>query len=231
MLVNARGGGAATNALILAGAWLLFVVVLPSAINAVAAALYPVPSRVEHIQAIREASEGETSERSRLMAAFYEDHPELAKGPLARRDEFTLTKERLNKRMEEMLRPVTERFDAQLARQQQVVNWFRFLTPALLAQESLYDIAGTGQARHRHFTAQVDEFHAAWKSYFNPRIARRELVSCDDFTRFPRYSFREETAGSVVRRAAVPLPGMGLLAALIGFTGMAAYRRFRVGEQ
>lgn len=209
-------------------AWLLLVVVLPSAINAVASTLYPVPSRVEYIQAMREASETESAERNRLMAAFYEDHPELARGSLTRRDEFTLTKEQLNQRMETLLRPVAERFDAQLARQQRFVNWFRFLTPALLAQEAFNDIAGTGQARHQHFFAQVDAFHAAWKEFFFPRIARRELVSCGDFALIPRYEFREEQISDVARRLTAPLLGIGLLTSLIGVASLAGYRRYRI---
>jgi ABC-2 type transport system permease protein len=95
-------------------AWLLFVVLLPSSINAVASTLYPVPSRVEYIQSLREASEGEVAERSRLMAAFYEDHPEFVKGSVSRLDDFTLTKEKLNERMAARLRPVTERFGRQI---------------------------------------------------------------------------------------------------------------------
>ncbi|HKQ79099.1 MAG TPA: DUF3526 domain-containing protein [Blastocatellia bacterium] len=227
-LVNARASSAATNALILAGAWLLFVVLLPSSINAIASAIYPVPSRVEYIQSLREASDGEVAERSKLMAAFYEDHPELAKGTVSRRDEFTLTKEKLNERMAARIRPVTERFERQIENQQRVIGWFRFLTPALLMQESLNDIAGTGQGRYRHFSAQVDRFHQNWKDFFNPFIARRELVACDDFARFPAYNYREEAIESLASRLVIPFFGMATLAALIGSISFFFYLRFRV---
>ncbi len=225
-LVNARGKSAAANALIVAGAWLLLVLLLPSSINMVAATLYPVPSRVEYIQAMREASEGEVAARSQIMAAFYEDHPELAKGSFTRRDEFTLTKERLNQRTEEMLRPVAARFEQQLARQQRVINGFRFLTPALLMQETLYDVAGTGQARYRQFMTEVDEFHRAWKAFFNPRIARRELVSCEEFPQIPSYRFREEPLGGVASRVSLPLLSLATMTAIVGMAGVAAYKRY-----
>jgi hypothetical protein len=116
-LNNVHGNGATPLPTFLrpvAVAWLLFVVLLPSSINAVASTLYPVPSRVEYIQSLREASEGEVAERSRLMAAFYEDHPEFVKGSVSRLDDFTLTKEKLNERMAARLRPVTERFGRQI---------------------------------------------------------------------------------------------------------------------
>jgi hypothetical protein len=98
---------------------------------------------------LREAAASEAAERSKLLSAFYEDHPELAQGKLTRRDEFTLTKERLNQRAEALLRPLAEQFAAQLERQQAFVNRFRFLSPALLMQEMLSDVAGAGQARLR----------------------------------------------------------------------------------
>lgn len=229
VLVNARGKSAANNAMALATAWLLFVVLLPSAINVVATSLYPVPSRVEYIQAMRETSQGEVAERSKLMAAFYEDHPELAKGSaVPRREEFALTREMLNKRMEERLRPLAIRFDSQLASQQSFVNLFRFLSPAILMQQALYDVAGTGTARYRHFMATVDEHHRAWKQYFNPRTARRQLVSTAEFDQIPRYRYWEESAGEVSRRLIAPLMALLAAAIIFGWTGIRSYRNHRI---
>lgn len=229
VMVNARGRSAATNAMILAAFWLVFVVLLPSAINVVATTAYPVPSRVEYIQAMREASEGEVAARSKLMAAFYEDHPELASSnKMARREEFAITKEMLNKRMEEQLRPLMNRFDEQLAKQQAFVDGFRFLSPAILMQGALYDIAGTGRERYKHFMLNVDGFHREWKDFFNPRIARRELISHRDFDRFPRYTYREEAISDVIRRVSTPLLSIFVPALLIGFLSLRAYRNYRV---
>lgn len=227
-LVNARGQRGATNALILAGAWLGFVVLLPSALNALATTLYPVPSRVEYIQALREASESEAAERNKLMAAFYEDHPELSKDKVTRRDEFTLTKERLNQRMENLLQPLTVRFDAQLARQQQFINRFRFLSPALLMQEALTEIAGTGQARYRQFMVQADAYHQAWRASFYPRIARRELVSVNAFGQLPRFRFAEEDLAAVVQRLWLPGLGLIILALIVCLAATASYRRIQL---
>ena len=62
LLVNAFGRASATNAVILAGAWLALALIVPSVTALVAATLYPVPSRVEMIQAVRVAAQ-EASER------------------------------------------------------------------------------------------------------------------------------------------------------------------------
>jgi len=53
VLVNAMGRGSSTNALTLAGLWLVFVLLIPSLLNVGTKAAHPVPSRVEMIQAMR----------------------------------------------------------------------------------------------------------------------------------------------------------------------------------
>jgi ABC-2 type transport system permease protein len=227
-LVNARGKSAAANALLLAGVWLLCVVLLPSGINALASLLYPAPSRVAYVQALREAAASEAGERSKLLSAFYEDHPELAQGKLTRRDEFTLTKERLNQRTETLLRPLNEQFAAQLQRQQAFVNRFRFLSPTLLMQQMLSDVAGTGQARYDDFLRQVDDYHQAWRATLNPLVARREILPVAAFDNLPRYQYCEEATDKIVRRLLAPIVSLGALTLLLSFVGLAAYGRFCV---
>lgn len=97
-------------------------------------------------------------------------------------------------------------------------------------QESLNDIAGAGQPRYRHFTEQVDVFHREWKNFFNPLMARRELVACNDFNLFPTYAFREEPINRVVSRLTLTFLGMGGLTALVGISGFVLYRRFQITQ-
>jgi ABC-2 type transport system permease protein len=54
--VASFGRGSSTNAMVLAGLWLVLVILLPALFNLAATTLYPVPSRVEMIQAMRDAS-------------------------------------------------------------------------------------------------------------------------------------------------------------------------------
>ncbi len=115
--VNAMGRGSATNAMMLAGAWLLFVIVIPSVLNVAIKAAYPVPSRVELIQAIRVAGDESTRQGSKLLARYLEDHPELAppsNGPGGPPDFGTLLVA-VNEATERKVQPVLAEFDAQLA--------------------------------------------------------------------------------------------------------------------
>ena len=53
---------------------------LPSLFNLLSTTVFPVPSRVEMIQAVRVASDEANAAGSTLLARYYEDHPELATG-------------------------------------------------------------------------------------------------------------------------------------------------------
>jgi ABC-2 type transport system permease protein len=78
VLANAFGRNSAATALVLAVAWLLFLFIVPSTVNFVATALYPVPPRIEFINAARAAEDGARGRRKELVAAFLSEHPELA---------------------------------------------------------------------------------------------------------------------------------------------------------
>lgn len=223
VFVGSLGRGSATNAMTLAGVWLGLVLIVPASLNLVAAVLYPVPSRVEMVQAVREASDAATAEGSRLLAKYYEDHPELAadSSEQAMRD-FNLLRVAVNDDVERRVAPELERFDAQLDRQRRLVARLRFLSPAILVQEAMSDLAGTGAARHRHFLGLVDEYHRAWRAFIVPRIFQRASILEHDT--LPRFSFREESEGSVVARVVM---NIGALVLPLFVLAVVAFRRLR----
>jgi ABC-2 type transport system permease protein len=114
--------------------------------------------------------------------------------------------------------------------QQSLLDRFRFLSPAVVAQSALNDIAGTGAARYRHFLGLVDAFQQSWRAHFTPRIVQKAQLAADDYDRFPAFTFREEPAGAVARRATVGLIGLLVPALLIGWLGLRALRRYSVAQ-
>jgi ABC-2 type transport system permease protein len=227
--INALGRGSAANAIALVAAWLALVVIIPSLVHIAVTSLHPVPSRVELIQAMREASRAASALGSKALSKYYEDHPELVP---AEKDsapaDFMVTNQAVQESLDRSIAPVLERYDAQLAKQQAMVDRLRFLSPAIVAQEALNDIAGTGLARHKHFLGQVDEYHGAWQAFFVPKIMRRELLKGSDFAVIPEFHFREESMGDVVPRAVVGIAGLAAPALVVGLIGFAALRRYSV---
>ncbi len=225
--IHALGGSSSTNAVALAGLWLTFVLLIPSLLNVAVKYLHPVPSRVELIQAMRDASSEASSKGSRLLSQYFEDHPELS-GTKTDADEFGAIVVAAQDEVERRIQPVLEHFDEQLGRQQALIDRYRFLSPAIVAQSSLFDIAGTSIHRYKHFLALADEFHRAWRAYFVPRIMKGEKIAPADVDQFPRFHFREESQSDVVGRAAVGLAGLVIPSAALGAIALWALRRFPI---
>ena len=217
--VNSLRRSSAWNATVLVGAWLVLVVVLPAAINIAAGLLHPLPSRVQMVTAQREASNEAVNQRSELLARYLEDHPEMAEGVVA--DEPGMgalawaATDAVNRRLEE----VTAEHDARRAEQIALVRRYRFLSPALLAQEVLIDAAGTGDARFAAFQSQVRAFAERWRDFFVPAILASEQMDASVLSDVPQFRLADEAAGDVVRRAGVPL---AVLIGLLGLVGAGA---------
>ena len=187
--------------------------------------LYPVPSRVEMIQAMREASDAANQQGSKLLSRYYEDHPELAVGGADQAmNDFNVIRVAVNAEVEGRVRPVLERYEQQLAGQQRMVARLRVLSPAILMQDALNDISGTGTVRHRHFMDQVSDYHARWRAHFVPLIFRKALV--ERYDTLPAFSYAEENLGTAAQRIGASIAlllGAAVLLAAIGFIQL---RRF-----
>lgn len=225
--INALGRGSATNALALAGVWFLLVAIVPAAAALLVRVAYPVPSRVELIQAVREASDQAKADGPKLSARFLEAHPELARGQ-AEAKEFAVQSLAVQDAAEAGVADVLRRFETQLNHQQAVVDQLRFVSPAIATLETLQDVAGTGSARYTHFATQVDDFQERWRAEFRPRILRGEPIRSGDLERLPAFSFREEPFQAVASRALTGLTGLVLPALVVGTFGLAALRRYPV---
>jgi ABC-2 type transport system permease protein len=227
--VSSLGKSSALNATILASLWLCFVVLLPSLLSLAVNVLFPVPSRVEMVQALRVASDEANAEGSKLLARYYEDHPELAAGDAEQAmADFNLVRVAVADAVEQRARPVVNRYEQQIASQQNLVARLRFLSPAIVMQEALNDVAGTGVARHRHFMTQVDAYHGQWRGYFVPLIFQKARLASLDST--PRFTYQEETISGVVQRVVLALLGLGVPTLIVGLLGIKRLRRFPVVE-
>ncbi|HYZ85862.1 MAG TPA: DUF3526 domain-containing protein, partial [Bryobacteraceae bacterium] len=199
--VNALGRSSATNALALSGLWLAFVLLIPALLNVSVKTLHPVPSRVEMIQAMRRASDEVTAERSKLMAQFLEDHPELA--PAANADtnaQYAIRVVSMTEELERRIQPVLTSFDDQISRQQQLVDRYRFISPAVLTQAALYDLAGTGVGRYKHFLKLAGEYHQQWQAHIQPKMVQTVKLTTANIDELPRWEWREESTASVLGR-------------------------------
>ncbi len=221
------GWSSAASAVVLAGTWLALTVLVPSAAQLALDSLYPVPSRVEMIQAMREASDAANADGAALLGRYYQDHPELATDGSPAAD-FNVTRLAVDARIEESVAPVLARFERQLAAQRALAGRVRLLSPAILAQDALVDLAGTGAPRHEWFVAQVRRFHRQWRQFFFPRVAARTPLV--DYAAVPRFTFAEEPAQARGRRVLVAVAIVGVHTLLALAAAVAASRRLELAS-
>ena len=224
--VNALGRGSSTNAVALAGMWLVFVLLVPALLNVAVKAVHPVPSRVEMIQAMREAGDDVTRTRSKLLAKYLEDHPELVPATKDSAQEFAVRSVAIMEEMERRVQPVLARFETQLAQQQDLVDHYRFLSPAVLMQSALYDLAGTNVFRYKHFAQLTQEFHREWSDHFSPLVARSVKLTPASIDAMPKFAYREEAFPDVLARVGISLAGLLGLAAIAAFAAIRGMRNY-----
>jgi hypothetical protein len=78
------------------------------------------------------------------------------------------------------VKPVVSEYDAALEEQQRWVNQWRVLSPAVLMQNSLNELAGTSTGHYQYFRKQLLVFSEAWRSYFTPRMFKNERMQPED---------------------------------------------------
>lgn len=228
--VNGIGKSAASNAMILIVCWLALLVLVPIAANLLATTLYAVPSRAEFINANREIPIAvEEIDDAQLRAQFFKDHPEFpAGGAYSDWGRTAIVNVAKQEEVARRFRAIRQRFDEQLSKQQSLLSACSFLSPAILAQAALYDIAGSGTARYRHYLSQADAYNREWKAHFWPAMFTGKNFSPADYDRIPRFRRQEERLSDVARRAAAPMLALLAMTSVIVTLGIRAYRRYPI---
>lgn len=228
LAVNGAGMHSSANAVVLLGVWLAIVVVIPAATNAAVSTLHPSPSRVELTTSLRRATNEANEQGSALLQRYYLDHPEMMGGGTADMNNFAARSVAVQEAVEKSMAPTLDAFEQRLLAQQQLADRYRFFSPALVMQGALFDLSGTSVYRYRHYQAQVDAFHQAWRAWFFPRIFAGASMQVPDFDLLPRFAFAEESVHGVAARTAPALLGLLVPTAALGWLGLRGLRPARL---
>ena len=226
LIVNARGWSAATNALALAGIWLMFAVVGPATINLLIAVVYPMPSRVEAAVQARAATQEATVEGSRELGQFLQDHPTSANVGRDGMRRFAALQAARDRQVADRLEAVDQAFDAQLDRQQRLASWLSVLSPTMVAQQVLLETAGTGTSRFVHFEAAAREFQREWKRYFEPRVLDAATLSASELSGAPTFAYTEPPVSRMMRAVLPAIAAMTVVGAALWLVGFRLYRGY-----
>jgi len=188
--VNSAGRNTGFNAAVLVGVWLVLGLVLPTVLNVAVTAAHPMPSRIDLIAETREASDNVKREGEKKMSAYYGDHPELLpKGKPVNYKDFAIGSVRATLAVEAAIRPLEDQFEVQSRNQQTLISTYRFLSPMVFVQQSLNDIAGTGDEQFRAFQTDATRQHNTYRGFFAGKIFRQESFTAADYGKIPAFRY------------------------------------------
>jgi ABC-2 type transport system permease protein len=104
--------------------------------------------------------------------------------------------------------PVLKELRDKLRQRQALISTLRFISPALVVQLALEDVAGSGMNRHHIFQDQVDAYHERFRAFFKTPVQTGVSLRSEDLDALPQFSFEEEPLSSMAARVAA---GVGFL--------------------
>jgi ABC-2 type transport system permease protein len=213
--------GQATLALV--ATWLVMAVIAPAVLHATAVTWYPVPSRADLEEAVKEAQQETWSQpREEVLAAFFDEHRDIDPASVGSLEQFMIFQMRVVLEGEARVQDLEARYARDRTAQAGFLRVARFLSPTLMLQHAFEEAVGAGAGRRARFTAQLSEYVAAWRAYFIPKIYYRVPIRNLDDT--PRFQFVEEGASEIVRAVA---PDVALLVLASGVCLAMARRSYR----
>jgi len=214
-LVISYGKTSAYNAAVLVVAWLSFVIIAPALFNTAIVTANTAPSRIEYVDILRDNSDAVDKSSSKVMAQFFQDHPELAKKTNTDKAINDITTSYSTKKiakitaLEKTMQPYDDAFQAVLMAQQHRADQFSFLSPATIVQGALFDLSGNGLTRHQNFIEQVVSHHKTLRYFYQQRILlanqRGDFAPCDgciarvtlaDLTQIPKFNYQENKSNA-----------------------------------
>jgi ABC-2 type transport system permease protein len=204
--VNSRGGTSAGNALLLVGVWLVVVVVVPGLVHIAVDTLYPPPSSIEAMHDARE----DAGEVERALSGLEGTHNV---DPNTR--DFAQKRVAMQDALMARTKPGISALRETLNERQAMVDWLRFLSPAIVVQLALEDVAGSGAVRHQRFDDQLDAFHTRYRAFFSARIRSGAQFTAADLAARPQMTFEEESVGALAGRMGGGVAGLALLTLLL----------------
>jgi len=201
-------------AVIAAGTWLLLAVLVPAGAMTLARSASPTPSGFDIINNAREAEVIAYRRMMENLETYANDHPELVSGSFTE-DDWAAKIYVAHLTIERDVLPVWREQQEAETRQAATLDTLRFLSPTLLVDAAMTDVAGTGHQRQAAFEEQARTFLQHWRTEIGPKVFARQRLTPDDLPELPRFEFTEPSIP--VGDLAVSLGLLGLIALVLGW--------------
>ncbi|WP_422080605.1 DUF3526 domain-containing protein [Ulvibacterium sp.] len=196
-LVNLQAGSSAKNAVALLGLWVVFVLFVPSVLNQLGNTFYPMPSRTLMINEMRNLKAEVAKKQDEILDNYLRDHPEYALNDTSQSRGFYHRYMASQKLVKEELSPVVDAYEEQLQKQQDWVGRFKWISPAIIVQESLNQLAGTSTKDYEDFRKQVVAFAETWRGHLIPFLYNNRDFSQKDYPNLPKFVYQKKEASTL----------------------------------
>lgn len=210
-LINLGIKSSAKNAVNLIGLWVLFVLLVPSILNQLSSTLYPIPSRTLMINEMRTLKAEVTQRQDEILDNFLRDHPEYAINDTTQQRNFYHRFIASQELIKKEITPLVESYESQLHNQQEWLDQFKWISPAIIVQESINKVAGTSSSDYEGFRTQVIAFSEEWRSYFIPFLYNNKKFSQTDYPNLPSFEYKQETHATSSIIAFLMIISLGLM--------------------
>ncbi len=215
-LINLSVGSSAKNAVALLGLWVVFVLLVPSVLNQLSTTLYPMPSRTFMINEMRSLKAEVTKKQDEVLDNYLRDHPEYAINDTTLRRSFYHRYMASKALIKEELSPLVNSYEDQLDKQQAWAGRLKWISPAIVVQESMNQLSGTSTRDYENYREQVVEFAGLWREHFMPFLYNNQKFIQTNYPDLPNFQFKRTSfnnAGTVpiLLAISVGLFGIGFL--------------------
>jgi ABC-2 type transport system permease protein len=190
LFINLLGKSSAINAMLLLGCWLAFTVIIPSTANLLANTLYPIPSRVEFVTALRQADIQTEKQEKQILQQFYAKNPQFKQLPATEqtwrdswRENFVIEAYK-----QSLKDSIQQHFTARATQQRQFAQLFTYVSPTIYLQNSLNKMARTDTNTYLEFQRQVALFEKKWSLYFKTKFMQEQKMTTADWKEFPAFN-------------------------------------------
>jgi len=196
-LVNIFIDSSAKNAVSLIMLWVVFVLLTPSLLNQVGNTLYPMPSRTLMINEMREHKAEATKRQDEILDNFLRDHPEYAINDSTQSRNFYHRYIASQKVVKDELKPIVDAYETQLQKQQKWTQKLQWISPAIVVQQSLNQLAGTSTADYENYRKQVIGFAGDWREHLAAFLYNNTPFSKNDYAGLPQFEYQVGTNGKI----------------------------------
>jgi len=176
-VVNIKINNSSKNAMVLIGCWLLMVLIIPVVANQIGTSLYPSPSRLTMLNEIREANRDIEKQQSEILNAYLREHPELASKDGGQDYSFWHKYYASQDMLKEKIQPLIDDHQQALSDRQEVVNYLKYLSPAIIFQESFSKLAGSSAQDYNGYKDQVIAYTEKWRGHIIPLLFQGKKYS------------------------------------------------------